>query len=285
MQNPHQKQTEHLKFMLFKAQSIAFVLVIALILPAVLGSPSAARRPAQPQGSLQAAPALLPGDWNTIQTLIGQAEYQPTYHAADSTQPVGYYWAPNRAHGWRLVFTPQGLEVSAAAARAGAPAWRWGLALQGYGCASGSPASAQAPAALDPAPAAGRMQADQQRLTYYWDAHLSEWYLNSPQGLEHGFTIERRPDEQPGGACASSQPGGLSLELAILGDLQARQLDGAALEFSRGGRPVLRYDKLLAYDAAGKTLPAELELLPGASACASTSMTVARYPITIPTPC
>ena len=45
--------------------------------------------------------------------------------------------------------------------------------------------------------------------------------------------------------------------------MQARQLDGAALEFSRGGRPVLRYNKLLAYDAAGKTLPAGLELLPG----------------------
>ncbi len=81
---------------------------------------------------------------------------------------------------------------------------------------------------------------------------LREWFVNRPDGLEHGFTVPEPPD---------GDRGLLVLELALIGDLRpAFAEDGQAVDFYGGGSVgVLRYGKLEVKDATGTALPARME--------------------------
>ena len=55
---------------------------------------------------------------------------------------------------------------------------------------------------------------------------VSEWYVNTPAGLEQGFTIESAPGERREGER-------LRMTLALEGELRAQTVDGEqALEFA-----------------------------------------------------
>ena len=73
---------------------------------------------------------------------------------------------------------------------------------------------------------------------------LTEWFINRPSGLEHGFTLERRPAGE----------GALRLDIAIEGDLSpVPGADGQRIELhDAAGAKVLDYDKLRVWDAAGR---------------------------------
>ena len=59
----------------------------------------------------------------------------------------------------------------------------WGLELQSYGFGDHQTALTGTPA----------VKADDQRLSYLWDANVQEWFINEPRGLGHGFTVNERP--------------------------------------------------------------------------------------------
>ena len=80
-------------------------------------------------------------------------------------------------------------------------AWTWGLELQSYGVGE-----KQTPISGQPT-----MKADGQRLTYQWDAALHEWWVNDQRGLEHGYTITRRPGEEMGRQASDSSSPSLPL--------------------------------------------------------------------------
>ena len=120
---------------------------------------------------------LTPADWDIIQDAIVAAEYHLAWHQADEDHPAPYYWAPNRAQGWDLVFSENGPWVTP---RQGDD-WQWGLSLTGFVYN------------LQPVPGTYSMDADCATLTYGWDHNLSEWWVNDPAGLEHGFTLRERP--------------------------------------------------------------------------------------------
>jgi len=89
------------------------------------------------------------------------------------------------------------------------------------------------------------------RLEYQRGA-VTEWYLNTEQGLEHGFTI----------ADEGQSPSTYQLELALSGNLTPRlAADQQALEFlDPTGAARFRYDQLHVYDAQGRTLSAHFKL-------------------------
>ena len=76
---------------------------------------------------------------------------------------------------------------------------------------------------------------------------IVEWFVNGPRGLEHGFTVEKRPT---GG-------GALVFELATEA-ARARLSGDAVLLDTTAGRK-LRYGKLAAWDAKGRELDARFE--------------------------
>lgn len=79
-------------------------------------------------------------------------------------------------------------------------------------------------------------------------AGLVEWYVNSREGLEQGFTVE----EEPVGK------GPLVLEIAVEGAQASLHVDSVV--FATGtGRPLV-YGQLAALDAKGRALPAHFEV-------------------------
>jgi trimeric autotransporter adhesin len=84
----------------------------------------------------------------------------------------------------------------------------------------------------------------------YRRGSLREWYRNGPFGLEQGFTLARRP--------AGSQPGPLTLTLAIDGPLTARRSGSGIVLTSTDGRAVLSYGQLSVRDASGRSWPAAI---------------------------
>ncbi len=166
-------------------------LMMALVLPLALTPAAlAAGQPSQPVAPAENLPARpdLPegvsdGDWATMQELIRQAEYYPTWH-----QPSDAYTAPNRAHGWRVAFGAGGTQITP---RVPSPSqeegqgggWSWDLTLTGYGYEGHLQALSGQP----------DITVDDNRVAYQWDDNLTEWYVNDERGLEQGFTIQSPP--------------------------------------------------------------------------------------------
>ena len=123
---------------------------------------------------------------------------------------------------------------------------------------------------------AGTRRAGANRVEYRRPG-VTEWYVNGPLGLEHGFTLLRRP-----AAVAAAGRGAVTLALDLAGDLSPR-LDadrrGLAL-IDRAGRERLAYRGLWATDADGRELRAWLALARG-RLLVRVDDAGARYPLTI----
>ena len=114
---------------------------------------------------------LAKSDWQTI-----RAAYEAGRHAF---QPTESGWqARNPGQQWLTTFDQRGF-----VARPKDGGWQWGLELQNYGFGENQRAISGVPS----------VKAAGQRLTYSWDAHVREWFINDQRGLEHGFTIVERP--------------------------------------------------------------------------------------------
>lgn len=98
---------------------------------------------------------------------------------------------------------------------------------------------------------------------------VTEWYENSPQGLEQGFTVLTRV---PG-------DGLLVLELAVKRARASRCGEAIELVTDTGRR--LRYGKLMAQDATGRTLVSRLEVREPQRVQLVVEDTQAVYPVQI----
>ncbi len=80
---------------------------------------------------------------------------------------------------------------------------------------------------------------------------LTEWYLQTAQGLEHGFDVAERPAGQ----------GPLRLSMQVRGSLRLLAIDEDTLSLrSERGAEMLRYEGLTVVDARGEELPASFKL-------------------------
>jgi hypothetical protein len=155
------------------------------------------------------------------------------------------YRARNPANGLLATFSPAGVQVGSETEE-----WAWRLSLTGYGYAG----------AIQPV-AEARLAVAENRIEYRRGA-ITEWYNNGEQGLEQGFTLQLPP--LPG---SERRPGGegslLHLAMALHTSLTPRLADnGQAIQFTdHEGGTVLRYDQLHVHDAAGRQLPARMDLM------------------------
>ncbi|MDM7913775.1 MAG: integrin alpha, partial [Candidatus Eisenbacteria bacterium] len=168
--------------------------------------------------------------------------------------------APNRAHNLRTQFRAGGIEVAPRHVGTPTSVWRFAWTTSHFG----RPGVLRAVEAADPEQGGSRVS--------YRRADFDEWYENSPQGLEQGFTVHHPP---PG-------RGPLCLAGRIDGFLSANlQTDGAAVDLlDADGSVALRYGELRVLDAGGNEVPARLAL-------DGTELTIvvedegALYPLTI----
>lgn len=116
-------------------------------------------------------------------------------------------------------------------------------------------------------------RADLNRVSY-GHRGLTEWYAIGPAGLEQGFTVPARP-------AWATHGGPLIVEEKVSGALRPKAV-GPAVVLARtsGSAPVLRYGGLRATDAAGRPLPAHLEV-EGSRLLLVIADAGASYPVTI----
>ncbi|MCA9919422.1 MAG: FG-GAP repeat protein, partial [Anaerolineales bacterium] len=227
----------------FLQQHRSRLLIPAVILLAVLVILGALTLTSESSPS-SGAPAT--SDWlQTVQTEIQQAEYQiswqdnPTTGAADAA-----YQAPNRAQNFRTYFLEDGIRLQPRQETSTEQAWEWGLRLASYGYS-------QQLVAND-----AHLEVEGNQLNYQRDA-LSEWYVNDADGLEQGFVIQQPPDR-----ITSDDTTPLVLHLDVLGNLlPSLAEDKQQIDFyTASGDHIIRYAKLVVFDANQQTLPAHMDL-------------------------
>ena len=117
---------------------------------------------------------LAKSEWQSI-----RAAYEAGRHAF---RPVpgkdGEWQARNPGQQWTTNFDQRGF-----VAQPQGGGWSWGLELRNYGFGDGQEMIHSTPV----------VKAEGQRLSYQWDGNLQEWFVNDQRGLEHGFTIAKRP--------------------------------------------------------------------------------------------
>lgn len=103
----------------------------------------------------------------------------------------------------------------------------------------------------------------------YAHGQTTEWYVNTPAGLEHGYDFAR----------ALAGRGTVAIEIAIAGGYSAQETqDGLA--FTQGAQR-LSYGHLKVQDADGRELPAQMKTLSPALVQLAFDDTGARYPVTV----
>ncbi|WP_437479435.1 DNRLRE domain-containing protein [Sorangium sp. So ce1014] len=155
--------------------------------------------------------------------------------------------APNPAHRLTADFSASGVRI---APDDGEGRWSFSMAPARYGCPGDL---REVPSA---APSAANNRVELRRQGASPGEALVEWYVNGPLGLEQGFTVPAAPP------CRAPGDQDLVIELALGGELHATPLgggEGVALR-DASGAVALRYTDLHASDAAGRALPAWMEL-------------------------
>ena len=170
---------------------------------------------------------------STEDSFLAQAQRhvaEREYRASENDQGLQ---APNRRHNLRTYFDAAGIRVVDRTALDQSALFS--LRLSTIGREGGT---------LRPVPP-GRVSSEGARVEIARDG-LVEWFVNSPEGLEQGFTLETRPQEN----------GDLILALALEG--ATARSHGDRLRFSTQTGRKLEYGKLVAFDAAGRELASEM---------------------------
>ncbi|HWN82842.1 MAG TPA: integrin alpha, partial [Candidatus Udaeobacter sp.] len=189
------------------------------------------------------------GWWQSVTGRLASDEY----HASMGT---GGLQAPNRAHNLRTRFGPEGIAIEPRILGEINRQFGWETV------ALGRPGRMVAAAPVTPAGHGSRVS--------YERPGWSEWYENTPEGLEQGFTLERRPSGEGPLRIAGTLAPGLTPEL-VSGEVDFCDAQGAR---------VLHYGKLVTLDAAGRTVPSRM-VLAGRSLVLEVDDRDAVYPLIV----
>lgn len=170
--------------------------------------------------------------------------------------------AANPAQRWWIGFDGDGVTV-----RPEAGDWLWGLELESFGFVGDVRAMTRPEGTC----------ARGVRVVHRWSDSLEEWYVNQACGLEHGFTVHRRPDRPAG-----QEDAPLLLTLGVRGNLRPEvDGDGRGVRFlGEAGDAMLTYSNLLVFDADGREFDARFERV-GDRLQLSVDARDVRYPLTI----
>ena len=163
------------------------------------------------------------------------------------------YSQSNPAHDLDIDFTPDGFQVMSGG-------MSWGMAMTGIGTRS----------SVKPVQEAVLKNEDGRMV--YARGDVVEWYVNTPWGMEQGFTIRKAPGER--------SREGLVVELTLSGELLPSLDADTLLLVDAHGNRIARYTGLQVFDADSRSLPAHLTLA-GNTLRILVDDSQARYPVTI----
>lgn len=178
--------------------------------------------------------------WHAVQKRIKAQEYH-VKHQKESFLPhvQNSYQAPNRNQNLRTYFTSKGINVINRTETT--PTWYASLTLSGIGRKENMLSLSED---KDP-------RVDGSRIEFY-RGDVVEWYENKPDGLEQGFTVNKKPKGN----------GPLYFSLDIGGNIKPiLSKDGQTVHFFTSDNvKVLNYGSLKALDAKGKRLSSHIEI-------------------------
>ncbi|MCB1120166.1 MAG: FG-GAP repeat protein [Verrucomicrobiae bacterium] len=181
-------------------------------------------------------------------------------YAVDHTGPVAR--AGNPANRFRMDFSDTGLRLESTDAQ---QAWysSWSLQSHGYGDEQTRVQN-------------GKLFVSGTRVEVSRkEPGIVEWFENRPSGMEHGFTLKSPPNGRGNGAP-------LRLVIGISGDLKPRTEGELGLVLrDNQEKDVLRYEKLLVWDATGKILDAAMKVEKEGELWIEVDDDQASYPVTI----
>lgn len=242
-------------------------LAVALPLPRLNAGPSGAPSALQGDQAVQQLKQL--GLYDSLQEAVAATRYELRWEdrpALNGLAPA--YHAPNPAHRLSGYFTSDGLHLAPQKMPSEASdqaEWRATMTLIGYGYGENLLSAGVA-----------ELQARGNRIAYRRAGlPLTEWYVNKPEGLEQGFTLDTAPGTR-------SEGERLRLALEVTGDLRAELTEGgqAAALKQADGTLALNYRGLHAYDAQGRALPAHMRVSDG-QVILEVDDEKAVYPVTI----
>jgi uncharacterized protein (TIGR03437 family) len=174
------------------------------------------------------------GQYDSLQAAMEQARLSVSRETAT---PLGRWaWrAPNPSAGYDAYITEAGVSIAVndkSVVSLHLRSLGYGAALQGVG--------------------AGEVNGDKQSITIQRN-DVREWFVNTPDGLEHGFTL----DEPLAGARQKDLPLRLALQVGEGWQALADE-DGARVFLRNEAGQVVEYGKLVARDARGLNLMARL---------------------------
>jgi hypothetical protein len=190
---------------------------------------------------------------STLTTLALHGALTAAACAPSSAPQSDVVRAVNAASSLQATFAPDGARLASRDT-----GWSARVRLERFGRA-GAMATASDAAAV----------AEGDRVTFARAPGLTEWYVNGAGGLEHGFTLERRP---------AGDGDTLRFEVSLEGARAAALPDGAlALD---SGAATMRYEDLRVWDATGRHLDASMR--PGAAGfVVEVDDAGATYPVTV----
>jgi hypothetical protein len=236
------------------ARILTLFRVILVILFGVVACSALAASKARPHDPNAVPNGLTPADWNGIRAAHDAQRCTVTPNANG-------YRAHNPGQRWETEFDGAGFLTQPEKGD-----WRWGLELRSYGF----------PGHEQTATRARSTTADDQRVIYERGMGFSEWFVNDKRGLEHGFTVAKRPD----GSGENTAP--LQFVFSVLGNLRPVIAgDGSEVRFvNESGVAIVTYAKLEVLDADGRSLPAHF--VTGIEGLIlSVDESTARYPVTV----
>jgi len=211
-----------------------------MVLPQAKGP---GRRPARRARRLRPALDLLEPRVAPASGLAADLPIAARYAVSGAIGRSGAEYAATAEGGSIVLANPDnGYEASVAAEgfriASGADSWSFALRGIGYG------------GTVRPLGAA-TVSTDANRVEYDHGA-VTQWFVNGPLGLQQGFTLDARPEGSEAG-------GPLTILLGVDGVVASADPGAASVTLARpDGAPVASYGGLVAYDAAGRSIPAAM---------------------------
>ena len=173
------------------------------------------------------------GQYDSLQAALNQARFNVS-HTAQTPLGRAAWHAPNPAAGYDAYVTEAGVSIAVN----DVTYVSLHLHSLGYG---------HAWRMVGP----GEVSGEKQTINLGREGGLQEWYVNGPDGLEHGFTLS-----EPPGARQQGVP--LRLALQVGAGWQATASEDGKRVALRGAGAVVEYGKLVVSDSEGRNIPARL---------------------------
>jgi len=181
---------------------------------------------AQIKREAEADPKWLQSQFDAIKF----AEYEPSLKS-------GVWHFANRANNLRSYISSEAWAIEPRVVEKDSAKWSWNFKLQSV---SGQQIKKK-----------GTLSESSKKVEIRRSSNISEWYLNSPQGIEQGFTILRRPEPAPKV---------IEIKALVETDLKVSAHSEKRITFSDGKLDLLNFGAPSAQDKNGQALGCKLAL-------------------------